>query len=673
MSEHSGGEVWRDANHAIGRPQIAALVKNSLIFVRDELELLKAPGQAQRARDVRQTTRAGAPRQRRAAGGAPIVFGQKGADPCQASSPPVNRRLGPESADASRPNSERPSLAPDHHLELSSPESPGPHNFRLRTEIVGPLNAHAQGFISALRRLQRARIHSRLEQHPRFLLALDGLNLSPRSTASVRAVDVGIERLCTQYPRPHVQCSPPPPPLHNSQDDAWFVLDDIQNNRCGGFFAPDRSRTRSHNLFLYSNEFPASNLRAEKQRTTRLILVTVSHALGALTAAVGIERDSALDAPCDRFLADADALPLWIPSHSISVSLGSTVCTRGAGFDTGTIGAPAADLWPLRPPLPALPEQRDPSAPSEHLYPRNTLAPNGFPCPCEGGRILIADPFCVIRHTSDAPRALFLRDLPLQSRVLPARASIRLDPRDVSREYRSVAHDFVTIPKLVNTERLYQAIINGALRFYGPSSPRPGTAFFDFKPVETSPLAVAARFPGCLSIEIIAAISIHSQIWSITGDFSTALLRRTAACRCPTNPDTSKLSLDLDSAPNLVNSGRFRWVLVKPSVKSTISILLAFKFEAQRRPFHQVPTSNEPKAALRSAADSALRRNPKIPIEINPTLAMVLIRPQVSRYPWPYSGLLKLLMISNPWPSSLKPGAVGLQTNIALMPFKFQA
>ncbi|KAJ7077285.1 hypothetical protein B0H15DRAFT_1026227 [Mycena belliarum] len=239
-----------------------------------------------------------------------------------------------------------------------------------------------------------------------------------------------------------------PSQLHNSQYGAWFVLDEVQNNRCGGVFAPDRPQPRERNLFLYSNEFPASILRAEKRRTTRvdpgicselacrayscfsdfwaaglrllncrnlscafqLILVAILHALGALTAAPTrrwrrIAVGMLLAAPRDWVLVDAYCFPQWIPSHSIPVSLGGTVRTRGAGLDAGTIGAcysPTsrrvaaalpATLPPALPPPSALPDLRDPTAPGRSASPRspprrrrNALVPNGLACTCERGR-----------------------------------------------------------------------------------------------------------------------------------------------------------------------------------------------------------------------------------------------------------------------------------------------
>ncbi|KAJ7095678.1 hypothetical protein B0H15DRAFT_946253 [Mycena belliarum] len=63
-----------------------------------------------------------------------------------------------------------------------------------------------------------------------------------------------------------------PSRLRNSQYGAWFVLDEVQNNRCGGVYAPDRSQPRKRNLFTYLNEFAASIPREEKQRTLFLLL-----------------------------------------------------------------------------------------------------------------------------------------------------------------------------------------------------------------------------------------------------------------------------------------------------------------------------------------------------------------------------------------------------------------
>ncbi|KAJ7095681.1 hypothetical protein B0H15DRAFT_964241 [Mycena belliarum] len=61
-----------------------------------------------------------------------------------------------------------------------------------------------------------------------------------------------------------------PSRLRNSQYGAWFVLDEVQNNRCGGVYAPDRSQPRKRNLFTYLNEFAASIPREEKQRVNRV-------------------------------------------------------------------------------------------------------------------------------------------------------------------------------------------------------------------------------------------------------------------------------------------------------------------------------------------------------------------------------------------------------------------
>ncbi|KAJ7096772.1 hypothetical protein B0H15DRAFT_57700 [Mycena belliarum] len=109
------------------------------------------------------------------------------------------------------------------------------------------------------------------------------------------------------------------------------------------------------------------------------------------------------------------------------------------------------------PRLPGAHLRAAPPTPAQHARPER------LPRACERGRNLaaglstITDPHRVLRRTSDPLRALFLRDLPLQSRVLPALASIRLDLLDLSRLLRVHCPVFDFIP---NNGRLYQAIVN---------------------------------------------------------------------------------------------------------------------------------------------------------------------------------------------------------------------
>ncbi|KAJ7077289.1 hypothetical protein B0H15DRAFT_955161 [Mycena belliarum] len=268
-----------------------------------------------------------------------------------------------------------------------------------------------------------------------------------------------------------------PSQLHNSQYGAWFVLDEVQNNRCGGVFAPDRPPTRMRNLFLYPNECPASILRAEKQRTTRADsgicgeLACRAYSCFSDFWAAGTATTSCtpfgfvsppsrvssapspppwasigmlLAAPWDRVLINAYRLPLWIPSHSTSISLDSTVRTRGAGFDAGTIGAFPHFMPPLsrqlcgqhsesRPPPPALPDLRDPTAPrsaSPRSYPcrRNALVPNGLVCACERGRNTAAA-LCPPPHFGPTARPL-LGESPA---AVPSTAGARIDPPQSAR------------------------------------------------------------------------------------------------------------------------------------------------------------------------------------------------------------------------------------------------
>ncbi|KAJ7096779.1 hypothetical protein B0H15DRAFT_1019768, partial [Mycena belliarum] len=271
-------------------------------------------------------------------------------------------------------------------------------------------------------------------------------------------------------------------------------------------------------------------------------------------------------APRDRVLVDAYCLPLWIASHSILVSLGGTVRTRGAGFDAETIGScsmccdPASFTLALPrlthftpplsrqlcrqhsgtidwcscavdrspPPSAPAPNLRDPVAPpgrgaSPHSSPRrrcNALAPNGLPYACERGHnaagLLITDSPCVLRRTSDPPVRLTSDAFPEYCRRAHLSASIRATSLEIIAPLPAI---IVTMPKLVNNGRLHQAIINGALRFYGPSNLRPGVvALFDFKPVERF-AARCCRAITKMSIETIASILIQPQIWSITDDF----------------------------------------------------------------------------------------------------------------------------------------------------------
>ncbi|KAJ7064400.1 hypothetical protein B0H15DRAFT_974454 [Mycena belliarum] len=153
-----------------------------------------------------------------------------------------------------------------------------------------------------------------------------------------------------------------------------------------------------------------------------------------------------LAAPRDRVLVDTYHLSLCVPSHSISVSLGGTVRTRGAGFDAGTIGAfthTTTDLDEFAPggmfaqsinilakfsrcrSLAAAvstarlarshgsPERSSPRR-------RNTLVPNGLVCACERGRNTAAAP------PHFGPTA---RPLPGESpAAVPSTAGARIDP-----------------------------------------------------------------------------------------------------------------------------------------------------------------------------------------------------------------------------------------------------
>ncbi|KAJ7077279.1 hypothetical protein B0H15DRAFT_805266 [Mycena belliarum] len=273
---------------------------------------------------------------------------------------------------------------------------------------------------------------------------------------------------------------------------------------------------------------------------------------------------------------------------------------------------------------------------------RNTLVPNGLVCACERGRNTAAAPphfgptgMTYLRClTSHCPfqRALFLGNLPLQSRVLPARASIRLDPLILSRLSRFHCPAFDSIPKLVNNG-LYQATLMS----------------------KASPLAAAQRPPGILS-----KLSLPFRFSPTSGQQRATSLAISEAIGITLTPGASLfgfkavdgLAPENDRLP-LPHKPRSIEVIARrafslgisevSSVTSTIPILRTFKPKALRWPFSRCLASNELMAALWSAAESTLRRNPQISIEI--------------MYSWPYSGLPKLLMISVLWPSSLKLGA----------------
>ncbi|KAJ7077276.1 hypothetical protein B0H15DRAFT_1003773 [Mycena belliarum] len=602
-----------------------------------------------------------------------------------------------------------------------------------------------------------------------------------------------------------------PSQLHNSQYGAWFVLDKVQNNRCGGVLAPDRPPTRERNLFLYSNEFPASHSACGEaaddeepilasqisgpldvyknwgkprspslnhppptspQLPQRLVRLSASsrhrlacprrshrrrgHRVGSMTRGepldVGgrIAVGMLLAAPRDRVLVDTYHLSLCVPSHSISVSLGGTVRTRGAGFDAGTIGACSMCCAPAHPCSPLFPDSprhvadlcrqhsesrvetttdsmnshrrdvrtihqysrqilalpilaaavstarlaRSHGSPGAQLpSPRNTLVPNGL------GVRMRARP----QNTAAAPPHFgptarpFWGIFPLQSRVLPARASIRLDPLILSRlsrfhcpvkgfatcrcPQRPPRNSIKTIAPFSPTSGQQRATslaiseaigitLNGVVvyylsietfvqhkfRGYEPFSLKPGASLFGFKAVdglapENDPLASASQTPFYRSYR--SNLDSAAKLCNINDSDFTNLQTQSPALAFQPMPGFERANgcalerCRIDAAPqppdfyrnyDFILTSRLSVFLALFRITEAVNDFgsMAFKFEARRSPcpFSDFKRVKELGSNALRSRSPALRRTPLFDFK------QVLVRYHFQR------------------PSKSKPGAV---------------
>ncbi|KAJ7064394.1 hypothetical protein B0H15DRAFT_974440, partial [Mycena belliarum] len=289
---------------------------------------------------------------------------------------------------------------------------------------------------------------------------------------------------------------------------------------------------------------------------------------------------------------------------------------------------------------------------------RNTLVPNGLVCACERGRNTAAAPphfgptptpnspapaLPTGMTTSDASHLTALSSAPSSWGIS------RCSPEYCRRAHRSASirssyRDYRDSTALLVNNGLYQATLM-----------TPGAAFFDYKPVKGFATCRCPATPGILS-----KLSLPFRFSPTSGQQRATSLAISEAIGITLTPGASLfgfkavdgLAPENDRLP-LPHKPRSIEVIARrafslgisevSSVTSTIPILRTFKPKALRWPFSRCLASNELMAALWSAAESTLRRNPQISIEI--------------MYSWPYSGLPKLLMISVLWPSSLKLGA----------------